>query len=694
MPESKTSAFSKFHFLINLIRLLKTPQAWLAIFASLFLAVLFYFHDVRIENVKVGTISSRFVVAQTDFDHIDKVGTKLLKNQAKYQVGSVFKFDERALLLQLNNLKKDFPELHENFIKELDQFIEVLIHSRFSDQKTLKKMQELKWTGKEQFFIYSHQAGGLPEHFWHYLLPRGASPYLVKLVSKLESIPFILIADIELEAKLQKLAYDSVDPIKAHFKAGHLLLGPGDKIQDYHKDLMVSMKNAQKQNKVLFSSFQVFASIVLGSLFTFLYGFYLRKGHPDIVYSFSKLLLLTLLMIMGIGGAKCLEILILKSGLPYLDGLRYTPILSLAVLMISLLIDRQVALLSLLLMLVMTYLFLAFEPGKFILVNLISSASILLTTVKINRRRQIFTSILQSYGLLLPGLIAFHIYDKNLLNISFLYDLLGNFGFMIVACLLILLALPFIERFFRVTTDMVLTEFLDPSNELLRRLTLEAPGTYQHSLLVGHLAEYGARAIGANDLFCRVAALYHDIGKIYNPQYFTENQLGGFNIHRLLSPKESAQVIIAHVDEGEKLARKYGLPESFIDIMKEHHGTTLVYYFYKKELEKVGEEKGCVLEHDFRYKGPKPRSKESAILMIADCVEAASRSLESATEEEITKLVEKIVKERHFDGQLDDSSLTFEELKKVKKAIVKGLMVTHHVRVRYPVHEMTLEPSI
>lgn len=690
MADSRTGYSGLRHRLSTVLSMLMRPHFWLALFSSLFLAMLFYFHDLRIEDVKVGTISSKYVVAHTDFTHVDKMATKLLQNQARYQLGNVFKLDERNLLLQLHNLKKCQTIIDESAQVDLDHFLEKLIRARFSDNKTLKKIQDIKWTGSEQFYIYSHQAGGLPEHFWHYLLPKNPSYLLTQFVQKLESIPFILIPDLALEARLQEQAVDCVEPIKSSFKAGQVLLGPGDKIQDFHKDLMISMKEAQKQGKGFFSLYEGTASFVLGLVFTALYGFYLRKSHPEIAYSASKLVLLTLLIGIGIGGAKCLEIIIMKSGAGYLDGLRYTPILALAVLMIALLIDRNIALLSLLLMLVMTYLFMAIEPGRFMLINLMASACVLLTTVRINRRRQIFTSILQTYLLLIPGLLAFHIYDKNILSFAFIYDLMGNLGFMIAACLLILLVLPLIEKYFKVTTNMVLTEFLDPNHELLRRLTLEAPGTYQHSLLVGHLAECGARAIGANDLFCRVAALYHDIGKIYNPQYFTENQLGGFNIHRLLSPKESAQVIIAHVQEGEKLARKYGLPESFIDIMKEHHGTTLVYYFYKKEQEKRGHDQQ-VSEEEFRYKGPKPRSKESAILMIADCVEAASRSLETSTEEDITKLVDKIVKERMFDGQLDDSSLTFEELKKVKKAIVKGLMVTHHVRVRYPINEMSLK---
>jgi cyclic-di-AMP phosphodiesterase PgpH len=172
--------------------------------------------------------------------------------------------------------------------------------------------------------------------------------------------------------------------------------------------------------------------------------------------------------------------------------------------------------------------------------------------------------------------------------------------------------------------------------------------------------------------------------KLFNPHYFTENQLGGFNIHQLLTPLESTHVIIAHVPEGEILAKKYHLPQSFIDIIREHHGTTLVYYFYCKQIEQMEGDANRVNEKLFRYPGPKPHTKESALIMIADTVEAASRSLDEVTEEIITDMVNKLVAEKAEDGQFDECQLTFEELGTVKKAIVKALLVTRHLRIKYP----------
>ena len=232
-----------------------------------------------------------------------------------------------------------------------------------------------------------------------------------------------------------------------------------------------------------------------------------------------------------------------------------------------------------------------------------------------------------------------------------LFDVFETLGFLALTSILVVGLLPIFESIFHMMTDITLMEYMDPNNELLRRLSVEAPGTYQHCLVVGSIAEAAAQAIDANGLFCRVSTLYHDIGKLSNPHYFTENQMGGFNIHQLLTPLESTQVIIAHVTDGEALARKHGLPESFIDIIREHHGTTLVYYFYCKQIEQMGGDASNIDESQFRYPGPKPQSKESAIIMMADIVEAASRSLENVNEESLTELVNRLIGEKLSDGQ-------------------------------------------
>lgn len=283
--------------------------------------------------------------------------------------------------------------------------------------------------------------------------------------------------------------------------------------------------------------------------------------------------------------------------------------------------------------------------------------------------------------------IRLYLGRKHFASTSLLINIGASFIFLLVTGVLVVGILPVLETLFGVLTDMTLMEYADPGSDLLRRFAVEVPGTYQHSLVLGNLSEICAQTIGANGLFCRAATLYHDIGKMNNPQFFTENQGSNVNIHQLLTPLESASVIIAHVTDGEAIAKKARLPQAFIDIIREHHGTTLVYYFYRKQLELKGGNKDEVDESEFRYPGPKPRSKESAIIMICDSVEAATRSLEEVNEDTLTELANRITGEKAEDGQLDDCHLTFQELSRVKKNLVKTLLLSHHVRIKYPKKE-------
>jgi hypothetical protein len=327
---------------------------------------------------------------------------------------------------------------------------------------------------------------------------------------------------------------------------------------------------------------------------------------------------------------------------------------------------------------------LAVDHSRFLVLNLVTSIAVIITSRGLRKRKEVFAVCGKSWLSAIPVLYAYVLSENHLWSYSVFVDISSSFFFLFAIAVLVVGLLPVLESIFGVLTDMTLMEYMDPTSELLRSFAMEVPGTYQHSLVLGNLAEVSAQAIGCNGLFCRVATLYHDLGKMHNPQFYTENQQGAVNIHQLLTPLESAQVIISHVADGEALARKHHLPESFIDIIREHHGTTLVYYFYRKELELKGGKVEEVDEAQFRYPGPKPRSKESAIIMICDSIEAASRSMEEITEQTLTEMIDRLVGEKAEDGQFDDAQLTFEELGRVKKTLVKTLLLTYHVRVKYP----------
>jgi hypothetical protein len=249
-----------------------------------------------------------------------------------------------------------------------------------------------------------------------------------------------------------------------------------------------------------------------------------------------------------------------------------------------------------------------------------------------------------------------------------------------------LFILPTVERVFDITTGMTLSELRDPRQPLLRELQQRAPGTYNHSLNVATIAEAAADAIGADGLHLYVGALYHDVGKMNKPDYFVENQEGGFNRHSKLSPQMSLLVIMGHVKDGVELARQYALPRSLHHYIESHHGTTLVRYFYEQARKQADEDeaKDAPSETEYRYSGPKPRTKEAAILLLCDAVESATRAMSEPTPARIGALVREMAAQRLADGQFDESDLTLRELHIIEERLIKALCSVYHGRIAYP----------
>lgn len=250
----------------------------------------------------------------------------------------------------------------------------------------------------------------------------------------------------------------------------------------------------------------------------------------------------------------------------------------------------------------------------------------------------------------------------------------------ILSGMLSIALVPYFERTFNILTRFKLLELGDLSHPLLRDLSVKTPGTFYHSMMVATLSEAAAEAVGADSIFTRVACYYHDIGKMKRPKFYVENQEGGVNPHNAISPFLSALIIAAHTKEGAELGKEYKIPKEIRDIMYEHQGTTLLAYFYNKA-KQIDEN---VQEEDFRYPGPKPKTKESAIIMLADSIEAAVRSLDEKTPVTIEAMIRKIIAGKMDDGQLSDADLTFKEIETIIKVFTKTLMGIHHVRIKYP----------
>ncbi len=316
---------------------------------------------------------------------------------------------------------------------------------------------------------------------------------------------------------------------------------------------------------------------------------------------------------------------------------------------------------------------------EYIFLQIITGIVTILTVSELYKRANLFISVGQITLIYIIGYFAFHIiHEGNLENIQWM-----TFGLFLLNGMITLFVQPLIyiyEKVFGLVSDVSLLELSDTNSKLLKELSNKAPGTFHHSLQVANLAEAAANEIGANAMLVRVGALYHDIGKMNNPTYFTENQITNVNPHDELSPIDSAKIIIDHVIGGIELARKNNLPDRVIDFIRVHHGTSLVYYFYKKQQE-IDEN---VDEQEFRYPGPTPFSKETAILMMADSIEAASKSLKNPTFLIIDEFVNKIIGGQMKANQFLNANITFKEIEAIKKILKQKLTNIYHLRVEYP----------
>ncbi|PTX43185.1 hypothetical protein C8P64_1711 [Christiangramia gaetbulicola] len=316
---------------------------------------------------------------------------------------------------------------------------------------------------------------------------------------------------------------------------------------------------------------------------------------------------------------------------------------------------------------------------EYMFLQIIAGIVTILTVSELYKRANLFISVGQITLVYIIAYFAFTVIQEG--NIDdmkpevFLTFLLGGLATLFVQPLIYVY-----EKIFGMVSDMSLLELSDTNSKLLKELAEKAPGTFHHSLNVANLAEAAANEINANAMLARVGALYHDIGKMHNATYFTENQTTSVNSHDELAPRESAQIIIEHVIKGIEIAKKNNLPDRVIDFIRTHHGTSTVYYFFKKEKE-VNENTS---PEDFRYPGPIPFSKETAILMMCDSVEAASKSLKEPTSVLIDNFVEKIINKQMEEGQFLNSNITFKEIQMVKKILKRKLKNIYHLRIEYP----------
>ncbi len=320
----------------------------------------------------------------------------------------------------------------------------------------------------------------------------------------------------------------------------------------------------------------------------------------------------------------------------------------------------------------------------FAIMNIVAGGLAAYTVRDIKNRSQIF----RSFVFILIGYVA-SIFAFGLERFSPIEQILVNSGYAasnaLISPVLTYGLIIFFERIFKITTDLTLLELTDFNSPLLKQLATKAPGTFTHSMTMGSLVETAAQDIGANPILARVGAYYHDIGKSFDPDSFVENQLDDRNVHEKLNPQKSAQLIIDHVNKGIELAREYKLPEEIIEFIPMHHGTMVVSFFYERAKKELGEEN--VNKDDFRYPGPKPNSKETALVMLADACESTVRSMTEADPKKVENVINNLIRMRIEDGQLDEAPITMKDIRKLKDSFISILVGQHHKRIRYPKQE-------
>jgi hypothetical protein len=466
--------------------------------------------------------------------------------------------------------------------------------------------------------------------------------------------------------RLRDEAASKVKPIKVKKLKGEVIVREGEIITSDKKDILerVGLWRSSFDLRTVASSSILIAFLLL------IFGLYLQHEKPEFIKRYKYLALLFLLIF-----AATLSVKLISPFFPV-----YVIPLQAAGMLAAVLMGTQVAWATLIISLFLASLIIGSQVS-FLLVIFLSGVTGIYFLSNLRRQSDLLRAgILVS---LVAGVVTF--FSHSLLSSTFSDVFLqsaAGLGGGLISGIATIGALPFLESAFRITTNLRLLEMANPHHPLLQELMVKAPGTYNHSVIVGNLAERAAQEVGANPILVRVGALYHDIGKLKRPIFFVENQVGAENPHDKTNPTLSHLIITSHVKDGVEIAKKFSLPKEIIDIIQEHHGTSILYYFFEKAKEQ-GLEKEVSAEN-FRYSGRKPQTKEAALIMLADSVEAAARTLVKPSPARLEQLIRKIITERLEDGQLDESHLTLGDLEKITEVFKSVLVSTYHARIDYP----------
>ena len=497
------------------------------------------------------------------------------------------------------------------------------------------------------------------------------SDFIVPLL--LEALSQNVFYDKQASEKMLSYELDNIVSARGMLQKGQIIIQKGELVnEDKYQILSSYQREFENQHWSKASvSFVLLGQVLLVFVAFLIFFLFLQQCRPEILQDSTKVTLILLLIVSMI----VLTSFTLKwnANFLYLIPFCISPIL------LKAFFDTRLALFTHLITILIIG-FIVPNGFEFVYLQLIAGIVSILTVLQMYKRAHLFVSAIKIVGIYWLTYFALEItHEGSIVHIN-----LVQFLYFAVSGVLSLFAYPLIfvfEKVFSLVSDVSLLELSDTNSPLLRKLANEAPGTFQHSLQVANLAEEGIIEINGNALLVRVGALYHDIGKLKTPMYFIENQSAGFNPHNELSFDESADIIISHVKNGIEIAKENKLPEELIDFIRTHHGTSTVHYFYKQYITTFPDEE--VDKKDFTYPGPKPFSKETAVLMMADSVEAAARSLKQPNADNINDLVEDIISNQIDSGQFVNADITLKDITQIKKLYKKKLVNIYHARVEY-----------
>ncbi|EJO5347200.1 HDIG domain-containing protein [Clostridium botulinum] len=587
------------------------------------------------------------------FSQLNSIKDKKIDEKQKLQQlqqTNKINISERELTEMLRLDKVELKSLQDVLIKVISDVYE---NVNISDDSQKDNVQDIK---KAREYIYSKiKTSKLTNHLRQLALS----------ISYSEIKPNFYY-DREKTEELKKETIKNTPPVM--IKKDQTIVKEGEPVSKYQLDLLKDVGLLNNNNNFewyIFIGLGVLIILVLFTQYVYIYKFY-----NEVFNDLNSLILISL--------NNCIAILLARS--MYTISPFLIPLVSIPMIL-TLLINYKVSLFTSLVNCILIAVAVNFEV-EIILIAIMSA--VLGSTIlrKMQERNDILyaSSYIAAINVILTFSAGF-LLSNSVIDVSkkALFTLIGG----ALSAILTIGLLPLFENLFGIVTTIKLLELSNPNNPLLKKLLLEAPGTYHHSILVGNLAEVAAEVVNGNPVLARVSAYYHDIGKTKRPYFFKENQIGKENPHDKISPNLSTLIITSHVKDGLELAKEYKIPKIIQDIIQQHHGTSLVKYFYIT-MKNNSERPEDVNEEDFKYQGPIPKSKEAAIIMLADGVEAAVRSINEPTKGKIEEMVNKIIKARLDEGQLDNCDLTLREIGLIREAFLKVLISIYHQRIEYP----------